>query len=123
MAQAATDTRLASLGLLLGAGMIAYSYWHSRTGVGPLSAPGAAGSGQGTPIAGGKSLADLQSFANRNFLRFEESAASPGDYVLIPQPGWTLDMNWIQQQAAREGFQSSVVGGQTHVSVPYTGQQ
>lgn len=123
MAQAPTDTRLASLGLLLGAGMIAYSYWHSRTGVGPLSAPGAAGSGNGTPVAGGKSLADLQNFADRNRLRFEESAASPGDYVLIPQPGWSLDMNWIQQQAAREGFQSSVVGGQAHVSVPYTGQQ
>lgn len=38
MQQAPLDSRLASLGLLLGAGMIGYSFYKSRQGVGPLSA-------------------------------------------------------------------------------------
>jgi hypothetical protein len=123
MAQSPTDTRLASLGLLLGAGMIGYSYWHSRTGAGPLAAPGAPGSGQsGTPVAGGRSLADLQQFADTNRLRLQTSVDSPGDYALIPQPGYTFDPGLLSQQATQQGFQSSVSGGFAHVSVPYTGQ-
>lgn len=121
MAQSPTDTRLASLGLLLGAGMIGYSYWHSRTGVGPLAAPGASGTGQGAAVATGKTLSDLQSFADRNFLRLESNSA--GDYALIPQPGFVFDPNLLSQQAGKQGFQSTVIGGFAHVQVPYQGQE
>lgn len=110
MAQSPTDTRLGSLGLLVGAGLLAWSYYHSRRGVGPLAAAAA-------PAV---DLGALDKWASTHGLRLESS--SPGDYVLQPQPGWTFDVPGIADSARRAGFPATASGGQVHVAVPYGGK-
>lgn len=56
MAQSPLDSRLASLGLLLGAGMIGYSYYKSRQGVGPLAPPTPLPPGSRSDSGGGGTL-------------------------------------------------------------------
>jgi len=119
--QSPLDSRLASLGLLLGAGMIGYSYFKSRQGVGPLSAGPLANAAPGSVAAGGKRLSDLLAFADSNGLRGVSNA--PGDYVLVPQPGWKWDVNGLAETARQQGFNATTSGGQVHVALPYEGQQ
>jgi hypothetical protein len=113
MAQSPTDTRLGSLGLLVGAGMLAYSYFHSRKGIGPLAATAGA-------ATAGVDLGALDHWASTHGLRLESN--SPGDYVLLPQPGWTIDVPGIADSATKAGFPATASGGQVHVAVPYGGK-
>lgn len=73
MAQSPTDTRLASLGLLLGAGMIAYSYYRSRHGIGPMTPPKPGDA----PVTGGSPLAQLKAWADSLGLRVTSDLRTP----------------------------------------------
>jgi hypothetical protein len=111
MAQDPMDTRLASLGLLLGAGMIGYSYWMSRKGVGPLSAGPVANATPGS-VAG---VGDLDAFARGHGLRLEGTG---GDYAVLPQPGWSWDVNALAGDLSRQGYNATVRDNQVHVTLP-----
>lgn len=115
------DTRLASLGLLLGAGMIAYSYFKHRQqqGNGTAATGGSVGSSAtGLSGRGGKTLADLQHFADQSGAGL--STYDANDYTLTPNPGNTqYDPYQLGAQAHSEGFDVAVKAGQLHIQVPY----
>ena len=112
MTQSPLDTRLASLGLLLGAGMLAYSYYKARQGVGPLAAPPAGG---GAGSTGGSSGALSSSGGGGTLSPLEELTAWAGSLGLTITSG----QRTAAQEAALGGPPTSlhVLGRAIDVSV------
>ena len=68
-----------------------------------------------------KGVGDLLRWAQGAGLRAVENQT--GEYILVPQPGFKLDIPGLASDARKQGFNATAAGSQLYVSLPYTGAQ